>query len=210
MKQNDPGTIVYAAHGNLYLNITNRCTSSCIFCVKNFAKGVYGYNLILSREPEAAEVIKELSQYDLVTYNEVVFTGLGEPLSRLDEVIKITGWLKNNNIRVRIDTIGHARLQYPGRDVAHELKKAGVDEISISLNAHNSTTYDKLVRPRYRNAYESMKNFARDTVKEGMKLRFTVLNLPLVDIDACRVIAREIGAAFIIRGYGGPVLYQDT
>jgi cyclic pyranopterin phosphate synthase len=206
MEQADPGTIIYQAHGNLYLNITNNCTSSCIFCVKNFANGVYGYNLILSREPEVAEVIKELSRYDLVTYNEVVFTGFGEPLSRLDEVLKITEWLKDHNLRVRIDTIGHARLQYPGRDVAHELKKAGVDEISISLNAHDSTTYDKLVRPGYRNAYESIKDFARDVVKEGIKLRFTVLNLPQVDIDACRVIAQEIGAAFMIRGYGGPVL----
>lgn len=205
MNQLDPGTVIYEAHGNLYLNITNRCTCSCIFCVKNYADGVYGYNLILSREPEAREVIDQLDMIDLSKYNEVVFTGLGEPLVRLDDVIEITKWLKTRGMRVRIDTIGHARLQYPTRNVAYELKKAGVDEISISLNTHDSETYNKLVRPRlYKNTYESMKDFARDVVKAGIPLRFTVLNLPPVDIDQCRKIAEEIGADFKIRGYGGP------
>jgi cyclic pyranopterin phosphate synthase len=205
MKHHNAGTIVYPAHGNLYLNITNRCTCNCIFCIKNYADGVYGYNLILSKEPEVREIIAELSRYDLSKHNEVVFTGLGEPLSRLDDVLEITKWLKARGITVRIDTIGHAKLQYPNRDVAHELKKAGVDEISISLNTQDENTYTMLVRPRmFKNAYQSVKDFARDVAKEGMKLRFTVLDLPPVDIEQCRMIADEMGASFKIRGYGGP------
>ena len=209
MNQQDPGTICYPAHGNLYLNITNRCTCNCIFCIKNYADGVYGYNLILSREPEVAEVIRELGKYDLSRYNEVVFTGLGEPLSRLDDVLEITRWLKARDVSVRIDTIGHAKLQYPSRDVAHELKKAGVDKISVSLNTDDKATYDRLVRPRrYRNAYESMQDFSRDLVKEGIELKFTVLDLPPVDIEKCRKIAEDFGASFKVRGYGGPVISQ--
>ncbi|MCL7415859.1 MAG: TatD family nuclease-associated radical SAM protein [ANME-2 cluster archaeon] len=189
------------------MNITNRCTCNCIFCIKNYSDGVYGHNLILSREPEVREVIEALGNYDLSEFNEVVFTGLGEPLSRLDEVLEITQWLKARDVTVRIDTIGHARLQYPGRNVAHELKKAGVDEISVSLNTHDEATYDELVQPRmYKNAYGSMKDFSRDVVNEGIKLRFTVLDLPPVDIEKCREIADEIGAEFKIRGYGGPVI----
>jgi TatD family-associated radical SAM protein len=209
MNKEDPGTICYPAHGNLYLNITNRCTCNCIFCIKNYADGVYGYNLILSREPEVAEVIEELGRHDLSKYDEVVFTGLGEPLSRLDDVLEITRWLKARDVSVRIDTIGHAKLQYPNRDVARELKKAGVDEVSVSLNTDDKATYDQLVRPRrYRDAYESMKDFSRDLVKEGINLRFTVLDLPSVDIEKCRRIAEEIGASFKVRGYGGPVIGQ--
>ncbi|MCD4842821.1 MAG: TatD family nuclease-associated radical SAM protein [Methanosarcinales archaeon] len=209
MNKEDPGTICYPAHGNLYLNITNRCTCNCIFCIKNYADGVYGYNLILSREPEVAEVIEELGRHDLSGYDEVVFTGLGEPLSRLDDVLEITRWLKARDVSVRIDTIGHAKLQYPNRDVARELKKAGVDEVSVSLNTDDKATYDQLVRPRrYRDAYESMKDFSRDLVKEGINLRFTVLDLPSVDIEKCRRIAEEIGASFKVRGYGGPVIGQ--
>jgi cyclic pyranopterin phosphate synthase len=207
MNKQDPGTICYPAHGNLYLNITNRCTCNCIFCIKNYADGVYGYNLILSREPDVAEVIEELGKHDLSVYDEVVFTGLGEPLSRLDDVLEITRWLKARDVSVRIDTIGHAKLQYPNRDVARELKKAGVDKVSVSLNTDDKATYDRLVRPRmYRNAYESMKDFSRDLVKEDINLKFTVLDLPSVDIEKCRQIAEEIGASFKVRGYGGPVI----
>ncbi len=207
MNRQDPGTICYPAHGNLYLNITNRCTCNCIFCIKNYADGVYGYNLILSREPDVAEVIEELGRHDLSVYHEVVFTGLGEPLSRLDDVLEITRWLKARDVSVRIDTIGHARLQYPNRDVARELKKAGVDKVSVSLNTDDKATYDRLVRPRmYRNAYESMKDFSRDLVKEDINLKFTVLDLPSVDIEKCRQISEEIGASFKVRGYGGPVI----
>lgn len=200
-------TIAYPAHGNLYLNITNRCTCNCIFCIKNYADGVYGYNLILSSEPELKEIIAQLSEHDLSKYKEVVFTGLGEPLSRLDDVLKITRWLKARGVRVRIDTIGHAKLQYPNREVAYELKKAGVDEISISLNTHDEKTYNELVRPRlYKNTYQSVKDFARDVVKAEIKLRFTVLDLPPVDIEKCHEIADEIGAEFKIRRYGGPAV----
>jgi cyclic pyranopterin phosphate synthase len=209
MNKEDPGTICYPAHGNLYLNITNRCTCNCIFCIKNYANGVYGYNLILSKEPEVAEVIEELGRHDLSGYDEVVFTGLGEPLSRLDDVLKIIRWLKVRDVSVRIDTIGHAKLQYPNRNVARELKKAGVDEVSVSLNTDDKATYDRLVRPRrYKNAYESMKDFSRDLVKEGINVRFTVLDLPPVDIEKCRQIAEGIGASFKVRGYGGPSIGQ--
>lgn len=207
MMEQDPGTIAYPAHGNLYLNITNRCTCNCIFCIKNYGDGVYGYNLMLTREPKVSEVIETLGNYDLSGFNEVVFTGLGEPLTRLDDVLEITQWLKARGIRVRIDTIGHARLQFPGRDVAHELAKAGVDEISISLNTHDAATYERLVQPRlYKNTYGSMKDFASNVVNEGIKLRFTVLDLPPVDIEQCRRIAGEVGAEFKIRGYGGPTI----
>jgi cyclic pyranopterin phosphate synthase len=191
------------------MNITNRCTCNCIFCIKNYANGVYGYNLILSKEPEVAEVIEELGRHDLSGYDEVVFTGLGEPLSRLDDVLKIIRWLKVRDVSVRIDTIGHAKLQYPNRNVARELKKAGVDEVSVSLNTDDKATYDRLVRPRrYKNAYESMKDFSRDLVKEGINVRFTVLDLPPVDIEKCRQIAEGIGASFKVRGYGGPSIGQ--
>jgi hypothetical protein len=53
-----------------------------------------------------------------------------------------------------------------------------------------------------------MKDFSRDLVKEGINLRFTVLDLPSVDIEKCRRIAEEIGASFKVRGYGGPVIGQ--
>ena len=94
--------IIYEAHGNLYLNITNRCTAECVFCIKRHSDGVYGYNLRLSKEPALSEIINELSMSDLSKYNEVVFTGLGEPLARLNEVLEITKWLTTWGMKTRL------------------------------------------------------------------------------------------------------------
>ncbi len=202
---NRKDNVIYAAHGNLYLNITNRCTAECVFCIKRYSDGVYGYNLRLSKEPTLSEILKELSQNKLSQYKEVVFTGLGEPLVRLDDVIEITKWLRSRGIKIRLDTIGHARLLYPDRDVGEELARAGMSVVSISLNAHDEDTYNQLCNPKFKNAYEKMLEFAREVSESGMELRFTVVNLPVVDIEKCREIAREYCADFKVRGYGGPV-----
>jgi TatD family-associated radical SAM protein len=196
-------TIVYEAHGNLYLNITNRCTADCVFCIKRYSDGVYGYNLRLSKEPKPSEIITELSELDLSKYGEVVFTGFGEPLVRLDDVIEITKWLMMRGIPVRLDTIGHAKLLYPDRDVALELAEAGMKVVSVSLNAQDADTYNQLCDPKYIKAYQKMLEFAKDVSNAGMELRFTVVALPVVDIEKCKKIAKEYGADFKVRGYGG-------
>lgn len=194
---------MYEAHGNLYLNITNRCTAECVFCIKRYSDGVYGYNLRLSKEPSLSEIIKQLSGLELSKYKEVVFTGFGEPLVRLDDVLEITKWLTTRGIRVRLDTIGHAKLLYPGRDVASELADSGMKVVSISLNAQDANTYNRLCDPKYIKAYDKMLEFARDVSKAGLDLRFTVVNLPVVDIEKCKKIAKEYCADFKVRGYGG-------
>jgi TatD family-associated radical SAM protein len=196
-------TILYEAHGNLYLNITNRCTAECVFCIKRYSDGVYGYNLRLTKEPALFDIIKELSEVDLQKYSEVVFTGLGEPLVRLDEVLEITKWLVARGMPARLDTIGHAKLLYPERKVAQELADAGMKVVSVSLNAHDEETYNRLCVPKSKNAYSKMLEFARDVSKAGIELRFTVVDLPAVDIPKCREIAKEYCADFKIRGYSG-------
>jgi TatD family-associated radical SAM protein len=196
-------TIIYEAHGNLYLNITNRCTSECVFCIKRYSDGVYGYDLRLTREPALSDIIKELSNIELQKYNEVVFTGLGEPLVRLDEVLEITRWLSARGMTVRLDTIGHAKLLYPERKVAQELADAGMKIVSVSLNAHDEETYNRLCVPKSRNAYPKMLEFAREVSKSGIELRFTVVNLSAVDIPKCMEIAKEYSADIKVRGYGG-------
>jgi TatD family-associated radical SAM protein len=198
-------TIVYEAHGNLYLNITNRCTAECVFCLKRYSDGVYGYNLRLSKEPKLPEILNELSKLELSRYREVVFTGFGEPLLRLDDVLEITKWLANRGIPVRLDTIGHAKLLYLDRNVAKELAESGMKVVSISLNAQDADTYNQLCDPKYIKAYEKMLEFAKDVSKAGMELRFTVVNLPVVDIEKCKKIAKEYCADLKVRGYGGPV-----
>jgi len=193
------GTIGYEAHGNLYLNITNKCSANCYFCVRESSDGVYGYNLRLSREPDYDEIIRELEDTDLSKYNEVVFTGLGEPTCRLDIVLDITKWLHERGVRVRLDTNGHAQLMYPEIDVVSELKKAGLDAVSVSLNAESEEKYEEICKPSLKGAYRAMLEFTKEAIKADLDTRMSVVGMPEIDIDKCEKIARDLGAGFRVR-----------
>ncbi len=192
-------TIYYEAHKNLYINLTNRCSADCVFCIRNFADGVYGYNLRLSKEPTTEEVMGALEGLDLSKYREIVFTGLGEPTIRLDVVLAVTSWLKSRNIRVRLDTNGQAVLINPGRDIISELKSAGIDSISVSLNAESEEKYNELCRPVHKNAYGAVLDFIRQARKAGISTRVTVVNVPEIDLEKCEKLAGELDSDFHIR-----------
>jgi cyclic pyranopterin phosphate synthase len=192
-------TIYYEAHNNLYLNLTNRCSADCIFCIRNFADGVYGYDLRLSKEPSTEEIIGALEGLDLSKYREIVFTGLGEPTLRLDIVLAVTRWLKSRGLRVRLDTNGHAALINPGLDVVAELKKAGMDSISVSLNAESEEKYNKLCRPVNKSAYRAVLDFVKGVKEAGISTRVTVVKVPEIDLENCRKVSEELGSEFHIR-----------
>jgi TatD family-associated radical SAM protein len=191
--------IYYEAYGNLYLNITNRCSANCVFCIRDFSDGVYGYNLRLSHEPTVDEIISELETLDLSKYKEVVFTGFGEPTIRLDEMLEVTRYLNERNIVVRLDTNGHAELIHPDRNVISELKEAGLSAVSVSLNAESEELYNELCRPIYDNSYQAMLDFTKEARDAGMQTRMTVVGVPEIDIEKCERIAHEIGADFHVR-----------
>lgn len=192
-------TIYYEAYKNLYINLTNRCSADCIFCIRNFADGVYGYDLRLLKEPSTEEITGALEKLDLSKYKEIVFTGLGEPTLRFDVVLAVTRWLKNRNIRVRLDTNGHAALINPGKDVISELKNAGIDSISVSLNAESEEKYNKLCRPIHKNAYRAVLDFIRGARKAGISTRVTVVKVSEIDLEKCKKLADELDSEFHIR-----------
>ncbi|MHC1625664.1 MAG: TatD family nuclease-associated radical SAM protein, partial [Methermicoccaceae archaeon] len=141
------GSVLYTGKGNLYLNITNQCTNDCEFCIRHYADGLWGYTLILEEEPTLDEILSELKATDLSPYDEVVFTGFGEPLLRLFDVVEITRYLKSKGKRVRIDTNGTVAPLYPNINIPKILKDAGVDAISISLNAEDAPHYEEICHP---------------------------------------------------------------
>ena len=192
-------TIYYEAHKNLYINLTNRCSADCVFCIRNFADGVYGYDLRLSKEPSTEEIIEALEGLDLSKYREIVFTGLGEPTLRFDVVLAVTRWLKSRNIRVRLDTNGHAALINPEKDVISELKNAGIDSISVSLNAESEEKYNKLCRPTHKNAYRAVLDFIRGARKAGISTRVTVVEVSEIDLEKCKKLANELDSEFHTR-----------
>ncbi|MEN6624464.1 MAG: TatD family nuclease-associated radical SAM protein [Smithella sp.] len=196
---NKTDTISYEAFDNLYLNITNQCSAGCVFCIRNTCDGVYGYNLRLSRDPSEEEIISELESRNLTKYKEVVFTGFGEPTCRFNIVIRITKWLHERGIPVRLDTNGHASLINPGRDVVAELKAAGLNAVSVSLNAESEEKYNELCKPVFEGSYRALLDFTKKTVESGIKTRMTVVRNQNIDIKECEKIATALGATFYIR-----------
>ncbi|WP_407357358.1 TatD family nuclease-associated radical SAM protein [Methanolobus sp. WCC5] len=192
-------TISYEAHGNLYLNITNQCSASCVFCIRDICDGVYGYDLRLSREPTGQEIIADLQSHDLSKYREVVFTGFGEPTCRFDTVLNITRWLHRKGVSVRLDTNGHAALMYPDRDVVEELKAAGLGSVSVSLNAESEEKYNRLCKPFFEGSYQALLDFTKKAISAGIRTRMTVVSQPGIDIDECEKIANDLGATFKVR-----------
>jgi TatD DNase family protein len=194
----DPAKIAYRIRDSLYLNITNRCTNACVFCIRQKTDFIKGHNLRLEREPDFPEVVNAIG--DPSRYREVVFCGYGEPLLRLDLVKQTAAWLKDRRARVRINTNGHGSL-IAGRDIVPELKGL-VDEISVSLNAGDRETYDRICPGRFgENSFEAVKKFAAACQRAGIETSVTVLDMAGVDLDRARQTAREMGVKVRVRHY---------
>ncbi len=197
--QIDQGSkIAYKIRDSLYLNITNRCTNSCIFCPKFDDFVVKGHELKLDHEPDIEELKKAIG--DPHSYDEIVFCGYGEPLLRLDLILELTSWLKQQNVRVRINSDGQANLYY-GRNILPEL--AGkVDVLSISLNASNAEQYQQLCQSKYpEQGYQAVKDFLQLAPEYIPEVIATAVSYPGVDIEACRKIAEQLGVEFRGRDY---------
>jgi TatD family-associated radical SAM protein len=204
MTQPKPPKTVYWIDNTLYLNLTNRCSNNCYFCLKRYRSGVGGFNLKLEDEPTMARVTAELSE---VLYSRVwgglVFCGFGEPTSRLDMLIEVAKWVRKNyhrSLKIRLDTNGHGYLLNPGRDVATELKDAGVDCVSVSLNAADKDTYLEICKPTYPDAYEAVLDFICKA-KSILYVEVSAVRLPEVDIAKVSALAGRLGVPLIVREY---------
>jgi len=188
--------IAYEMWGNLYLNITNQCTNDCGFCLRNTTDTLWGYNLRLRTEPTVDEVMAAIG--DPCRYREIVFCGYGEPTTRLDVILEVGRKLRAQGARVRLDTNGQGSLIW-NRNVAAELAEA-VDAVSVSLNAEDAATYDRICRSRFGSrAYEHVLAFIRESVKAGMDTSVSVVDVPEIDIDAARSVAQGLGVPLKVR-----------
>ncbi|MEM4700964.1 MAG: TatD family nuclease-associated radical SAM protein [Candidatus Bathyarchaeia archaeon] len=200
-------SVVYWLGENLYINITNNCPNNCYFCLRNFKEGVGSFNLKLEREPSTAEIIAEIEGViNKRNWREIVFCGFGEPFERLDCMLEVCRWIKRHYgkiVTLRVDTNGQAFLLNKGREVVKELKTAGMDKVSVSLNAHNKETYNQVCRPTFENAFESVLEFI-EKAKELLEVEVTAVRIPEVDIQAVEEITRKMGVKFRVRDYIQP------
>ncbi|ONI45449.1 radical SAM protein [Candidatus Epulonipiscium fishelsonii] len=170
--------IIYTIKNSLYINITNKCCCNCTFCLRNDNNGInYNESLWLEREPTIEEILSKLKEYDLNSYDEIVFCGFGEPLMRIDIVIEIATWIKKHTTTsIRINTNGLGSLIHK-KDVPSMLTGL-VEAISISLNAHNKEKYNQVTQPIYPEiAFESMLEFAKKCKKTVPNVQFSVVDV---------------------------------
>ena len=196
-------SIVYWLGNNIYLNITNRCPNNCYFCFRRFKNGIKEFKLKLEKEPATEEVIAELQkELNRNNWNEIVFCGFGEPLERLDTVLEVTRWIKKHSLKtVRVDTNGQGYLLNKGRDVVEELKDAGVSKVNVSLNAHNTETYNEICKPKFENAYENVREFIRKAKEAGLETEATAVTISEIEISKVKEAAEKLGAKFSVREY---------
>jgi TatD family-associated radical SAM protein len=195
----------YTLGDALYLNITSGCTLACVFCPKisddDFTVGPW--DLRLDRNPDVEEVWQAVLKAGLAGRSEVVFTGYGESTRRHDVLMELTRRLNAAGVkRVRIDTEGLASLR-EGRDVVPELAAAGVDAVSVSLNAADAATYARICPSRFGEAaYPAVQAFIRSAVRHLPEVTATAVGVPEVSETACRAVAEELGARFKWRPFG--------
>jgi len=196
-------SIVYWLGNSLYLNITNRCSNSCYFCFRKFKDGIQKFNLKLEKDPTAEDVMEELRKIiHRKNWREVVFCGFGEPMERLNLVLDVTRKVKKQYWKtVRVDTNGQGYLLNKGIDVVRELASAGVDKVSVSLNAHNRETYNQICKPMFENAYKTVLQFIIKAKKEGLETEATAVTIPEIEIAKVKKLAERIGVKFTEREY---------
>ena len=198
--------ITYTIKNSLYVNLTNHCTNRCEFCIRDVAPGEPFPDLRLERDPTVDEVMADLSSYNsLNKFSEIVFCGYGEPTCRLYDMLEICKKLREMTATpIRVNTNGHASLIL-GEDTP-PLFKGLVDCVSVSLNAADPITYNRICRPRFgEDAFPAVVRFAREVVRYVPTVVLTVVRgtIPEEDIERCAKIAEDIGAKFRVREYIG-------
>ncbi len=187
-KKPEKAEIVYKIRNTLYVNVTRECSNLCTFCPRLEDPTVQGYYLGIDNDPEVAEIVAAIGDQ---RPDEVVLCGFGEPTMRLDTVKGVAAEMKKRGLKVRLNTNGQGSL-INRRDIVPELVGL-IDTVSISLNAPDKESYNKLCLPSDKeNAFPALLEFAtrcRDLLTETVVS--AVGPIEGIDLDAVKMLAEE-------------------
>jgi hypothetical protein len=111
---------------------------------------------------------------------EIAFVGLGEPMSQFGLIHSAIQELRHSGYkgRIRIDTNGLikgmaegltlGRLELRKSNHAIELRRAGLTDIRISVNATNPSDYVQLCRPCVKRPFENIRAFVGECIGAGI------------------------------------------
>lgn len=192
---------VYEVGSNLYINLTNQCSNSCVFCIRNGREGMNNTPLWLKNEPTALDVLVSLEKKDLTKYGEVVFCGFGEPTYNLAALIEVGKYLIGKGKKVRLNTNGHGN-KINGKDITPLLVGA-VNEINVSLNASSAQQYNRECNCIYgEEGFFLMLEFAKACQKNGIKVVLSVVDVVGDnEIEKCKQLAAKHNLPLRVRKF---------
>ncbi len=196
--------ILYEVHDNLYVNLTNRCSCACTFCLRQDRDQMgKSKSLWLDHEPTAKEVIAEFGKFRREDYKEVVFCGFGEPTEAFEVLKEVAAYVKKEwKCPIRINTNGQGSL-INSRDIAPELSGL-IDTVSISLNHPDPEKYQELVCSRFgAEGYKGMLAFAKECTKYVPHVVMTTVDTTITkeEEEYCRRICGDLGVTYRIRAW---------
>lgn len=204
MTNTEEDNLAYLLDGKIYINLTNKCTNECIFCIRTLKDDVCGKNLWLKNDNVTSDaVIKQLKKL-INEEKEVIFCGYGEPTLKLEVLKEVAAFIKDNyeDVKIRLNTNGHANVIYK-KNILPELKGL-IDEISVSLNASDEDLYKELTKPNLVciNPLSEVMDFIKKSVDAGIPTVASVVDGYKdykIDLDECEKISKNLGAKFRVR-----------
>ena len=201
--ENRKDTYLYTLDGNLYVNLTNKCSNACDFCVRNERASYYGNYLWLRNGDPTVEKVKAAANGfgDLTSFKEVVFCGFGEPTYKVAEMLALCDFFHEKGLRTRLNTNGQGNL-INKRDITPDLK-GKIDFVNISLNASCYEKYQAICRSQYKEAgFEGMIEFAKLCRKNGIDCRFSIVDcIGEEEVQACKYLAESVKIPLYVRKY---------
>ncbi len=200
--------ITYIVEDKLYVNVTNKCSNRCEFCIRNNGDGAYGSDsLWLEREPTRDEILDSVFSRDLTVFPELVFCGYGEPTYRLDDIIYVAKAVKERcpEMKIRINTNGHSDL-IQGRNTAPDYEGV-IDIVSISLNTPSAERYQQICHSIYgEESFEALLRFASEVKHYVPTVLLSAVKETLTpdEIEQCRMICSDLGVTLRLRDYIPP------
>jgi len=191
----------YEFGGALYVNLTNRCSNACDFCLRRLGTGIGDNDLWLCSKASAGKVQRALERAGVCGYGEVVFCGYGEPTYELEILKEVCAYLHARGIRTRLNTNGQGSL-INGRDIVPELVGL-VDSVSVSLNAPSAREYQDLCHSEFgEEAFGAMLDFAKRCSEAGIATALSVVDVIGAEkIAECKALCQKIGVPCKVRAY---------
>ncbi len=190
----------------LYLNVTNRCTNRCNFCVRNDTPRLGDGLLRGGEEPDLGALLEAVERRGgPEAFREIVWCGYGEPTLRLDLILGASPVFRDAGAEVRLNSNGHGCLIH-GRDILPELGEV-VDRVNVSLNAPTAARYLELCRPDPVSVepapkqpevfFEAMLDFLTRAPQHIAGVQASVVGYELEknEIEACRRLAAGLAGA---------------